>query len=111
GAQRIGFAIPIDDARVLIARLLNVRRLDDTYHGIISRDLKSADSMQLVVSGTEPDSPAARAGLKPGDIIVQANKIRVIDSADLERAFLGHQPGDRIELRVKRENEETPLTI
>ncbi|MCA8989423.1 MAG: trypsin-like peptidase domain-containing protein, partial [Planctomycetaceae bacterium] len=43
GAQRIGFAIPIDDARELIARLMNIEVLDQKFHGLKTRDIKSPD--------------------------------------------------------------------
>ena len=43
GAQRIGFAIPIDDARRTIARLMSVERLNGIPHGLATRDVKSAE--------------------------------------------------------------------
>lgn len=111
GAQRIGFAIPIDDARVLIARLLSTRRLNDTYHGLMTRDVKTPKHMQLLVSGTEADSPAFRAGFKPGDVVIHAANVAVHDQADLERAFLGHTPGEKIEVVVQRDGSDTPLMV
>ena len=57
GAQRIGFAIPMDDARRLLAKLLNPAKLSDTYHGLIGRDEKSAREMKFVVEGTESILP------------------------------------------------------
>ena len=42
GSNKIGFAIPIDDARKVIARLMSVEQLDRTYHGLITKDVKSA---------------------------------------------------------------------
>jgi serine protease Do len=111
GAQRIGFAIPIDDARVLIAGLLNTRRLNDTYHGIVARDIKSAEDRRLVVASVEPHSPAAAAGVKAGDVIVHSGSLSVVDQADLERSILSSRAGDKIEVKVRRDGNEVPLAL
>ena len=111
GAQRIGFAIPIDDARKLIARLLNTGRLNDTYHGLVTHDVKSAQQLRLVVDAAEPDSPAAVAGLKTGDVVLQAGQVTVLDQADLERAFLGHAPGENVDVVVQRAAERVTLKV
>lgn len=101
-AQKIGFAIPIDDARKIIAKLMSVEQLDRTYHGLVAKDVKSGETRMLVVDSVQPDSPAALAGLKTGDVIVKAGMVDITDSVDLERAFLGHPVGDKIEISVKR---------
>lgn len=111
GAQRIGFAIPIDDARKLIAKLLNTGRLNDTYHGLITHDIKAASNLKLVVDSAEKDSPAALAGLKTGDVVTQADNIAVLDQADLERAILRHNAGESIDITVQRENEKLTMSL
>jgi serine protease Do len=111
GATKIGFAIPIDDARKAIARLMNIEQLDRTYHGLIAKDVRNGGARSLVVDGVQPDSPAALAGLKNGDVIVKAGQIEVVDGVDLERAFLGRPVGDKIELSIKRNEKVESATI
>ena len=111
GAQRIGFAIPIDDARVVIAQLLNIEKLSYTFHGVRSTDVKSARTRKLVVDSTIPDSPAARAGLKPGDVILRAGHISVADGVDFERACLGRKPGEVLDLSVRRGGELVSMNL
>ena len=111
GAQRIGFAIPIDDARKIIERLMSVEQLDRTYHGLIPKNIKSASSRMLLVDGTHPDSPAAAAGLKTGDVILKAGETDVIDGADWERALLGHPVGHKIEVTVRRSDKVEKTTL
>jgi serine protease Do len=113
GASKIGFAIPIDDARKAIARLMSVEQIDHTYHGVICKDVRSGSSRMLVVDGTQPESPAALAGLKTGDVIVKAGKFEIMDAVDLERAFLGHPAGDKVDLSIKRNDkiETASLTL
>ena len=113
GAQRIGFAIPIDDARKIIAELLNVEKLSQTWHGLVGADIKSAKDHKLIVENTIPDSPAAKAGLLPGDVIVAAGSTRIADAADFERACLGKKPGESLTLSVQRtgKTEELAMTV
>jgi serine protease Do len=111
GAQRIGFAIPIDDARKLLAKLLNPVKLSDTYHGLIGRDEKTGREMKLVVDATEPNSPAYAAGFQPGDVVERVGTVTVIDQADVERAMLGFQPGQTVDVVVQRGRERLTLTL
>lgn len=111
GAQRIGFAIPIDDARDAIASLLNVEKLSHTWHGLRSTDVKNGPVRKLVAGATVSDSPAARAGIQPGDVILTAGSVQTIDGADFERACLGRKPGESIALRVERAGKITNLNM
>ena len=111
GAQRIGFAIPIDDARRYLARLLNGKQLNNTYHGLISHDVKTPDQRKLVVDAAEPNSPAAAAGFQPGDIVTQVGTVPVQDQADLERALLGLAPSSPVEVVVQRNQAPVKLTV
>jgi serine protease Do len=111
GAQRIGFAIPIDDARRYIAGLINIGQLNNTYHGLKSHDVKTPEQRKLVVDASEPNSPAAAAGFQPGDVVTQVGPIAVQDQADLERAFLGHAPNAPVDVVVQRNQETVKLTV
>jgi serine protease Do len=60
-------------------------------------------SRWLVVEKTEPDSPAAKAGLRAGDIILQVADLQVASTLDLERAFLDRSAGDTLNVVVRRQ--------
>ena len=111
GAQRIGFAIPIDDARETLASLLNIEKLSRTWHGLKSTDVKNGPTRKLVVGASTPDSPAARAGLQPGDVILTAGSVTTIDGADFERACLGRKAGESLSLTVQRANKMMTLNM
>ncbi|MFG0333332.1 MAG: trypsin-like peptidase domain-containing protein [Maioricimonas sp. JB049] len=111
GAQKIGFAIPVDDARQVIARLINVERLEQRYHGVIAKDFKQGPERRLVVQATQGSSPAASAGLQPGDVIVRAGSVNVVDAADLERALLGRKLGELIDLVIRRGDDEQTVKL
>lgn len=110
-ATRIGFAIPIDDARKYIAGLINIEQLNNTYHGLKSHDVKTSEHRKLVVDAAEPNSPAAAAGFQPGDVVTQVGPITVHDQTDLERAFLGHAPSAPVDVIVERNQESVKLTV
>ena len=111
GAQRIGFAIPIDDARQVIAQLFNTEAIDRTAHGLITEDMKHAEDRKLVVRGTTSSGPAAQAGFQPGDILVKAEGKNIVDRVDLERALLGHKAGQSVEVVVRRDGEPKTLSM
>ncbi|MCH8829197.1 MAG: trypsin-like peptidase domain-containing protein [Planctomycetes bacterium] len=111
GAQRIGFAIPIDDARRVMSRLLSIEKLDRHYHGLLTRDVKTEKRRELVVSSAESGSPAAKAGFKAGDVVVKAGQFPVTDSVDFERALLGRRVGDKVMVIVRRGGKEKTLPL
>jgi len=106
GAQRIGFAIPIDDARRTIARLLSVERLNGHVHGLTTTDCKSAEECRLVVEKVAPGSPASSAGIMPGDVIHSVRGVPVTDGTDLERSLLDLEPGQSVEMRILRQGSQ-----
>jgi serine protease Do len=69
GAQGIGFAIPVDLAMSVAADLMSAERIGNTWHGIVSKTLGSDAANQFVVGTLDDESPAAKCGLKPGDVI------------------------------------------
>src|SRR5262249_35692550 len=111
GAQRIGFAIPIDDARRIIAELLKIEYFNGTFHGLVTRDVKTPGERKLIVEGAQAGSPAEAAGFRSGDIIVVANGVDVSDGADLERALLGHNAGEDIRVTVNRNGKAAQLGL
>lgn len=111
GAQRIGFTIPIDDARRYVARLLNIERLNNTYHGMTCHDEKRPGEFKLIVDSTDGNSPAAQAGLQSGDIITSIGSLKVADGADLERSLLGRKVGETVPVVVLRGGQTVTLNM
>ncbi|MBM82865.1 MAG: serine protease [Planctomycetaceae bacterium] len=109
GAQRIGFAIPVDNARRVIAQLLSIEHLCSTYHGLIGRDVKQGSLREFRVQQTKSGSPASEAGLLPGDVIIKVGTIPVVDAADFERACLGQLAGTVLDVVIERKG--VPQTL
>ena len=111
GAQRIGFAIPIDDARRTIARLMSVERLNGIPHGLSTKDIKSAEEKKLVVENVIAESAADLCGIRIGDVIRSIRGITVLDGTDLERSLLDLPRGKVVDVIVVRDGRDQTLQL
>ncbi|OIQ67822.1 putative serine protease HtrA [mine drainage metagenome] len=114
GSIGLGFAIPINQAKRTAEELIRTGvsshpiigvSLDTSYAGPGAR---IADTAGSVTAG----SPAAKAGLQPGDLIVAIDGQRVANSDELIVAIRTHAPGDRVVLTyVRGKGAETKVTL
>lgn len=102
GAQGIAFAIPIDDAAEIAARLMSVERLDGYTHGIVGQTRFNPDCRSFTVVSVKKDTLADKSGLKPGDVILAIGERKVERNLDIELALLGRKPGEELSLEVQR---------
>jgi serine protease Do len=121
GFQGISFAIPIDVAMGVADQLMKSGKVTRGKIGVsignVSKDL--AESLGLpkaqgaVVGNVEEGSPAAKAGLEPGDVITKVDGRDIESSADLSRAIRAMKPGIAAKLSVWRGGKarEVPITI
>lgn len=117
--EGIGFAIAIDTARPIADELVRSGRIDHAYLGVAYTPLTPAIREQLgvatergaVVTGVAPDSPAADAGLEPGDVIVGVGGEDVGAESDLARLIRQHAPGDTVPLTVQRGSRELAVEV
>lgn len=102
GAQGIGFAIPIDEALDVAARLISVERLEQQTHGVLAKTRCEPERRQLVVGGVRSASPGEKAGLLAGDVITQIDNRRIERALDLELAFLGRKRDENLRVEYLR---------
>jgi serine protease Do len=99
-AQSIGFAIPVDTLRKALPRLLDAeRRL-----GLVTGLFFAADGSGRV-RAVLTDSPAARAGIEPGDVIRRVEGRPLLSECDFHLRLLDKKPGDVLALTVRRPGE------
>ena len=103
GNVGIGFAVPSVMARAVMEQLIRFGEVRRGRLGISMEDVVGADGAKI--AEVQPDSPAAAAGLKPGDVVLALNGHPVRGAAEL-RARLGIVPvGETVELKVQRGKE------
>jgi serine protease Do len=110
-AQNVGFAIPISQAKPIIDQLAQGKQ--PAYLGVYTTDAGSTTAQQLgvtadsgaVVTRISSDSPADKAGIKTGDVIVELGGIKVTSSADLGNAVRRHKPDEKVDVVVIRDGE------
>ena len=106
-----GFAVPISLARAVMDQLIKTGRVERAALGILVRDASPEDaeyaglgkvSGVLVQDYGSEDSPAKRAGIQPGDIIVSVDDKPVEYVAQLQEAIAFRKPGDAVSVEVAR---------
>jgi S1-C subfamily serine protease len=63
------------------------------------------------LGGTSPDSPVERAGLRTGDVVIQAGNTPIAVLKDLSDVLKTKQPGDRLPLRFLRNGKEMKTVV
>lgn len=111
GAQGIGFAIPVNKVLDITADLVAVERLERKWHGVVAKHAGAKNSSGMTVSAVEKNSPAAKGGLLPGDVVVRVGDHKVRHAIDYELALLGRSVSEELELSVLREGEEVTASL
>ncbi len=111
GAQGIGFALPVDEAIDVVARLMDEEVSRRVAHGVSGKTTSAADGSKFVVTEVATGSSAAASGLRPGDVIQSANNKPVCRALEYERVLLGQQVGDEVQLVVARGGEEVRVGL
>ncbi len=104
-AQNVGFAIPVDRLWELVPVMLDIERRERVRFGLqvggAGRDVVAVRS----------DSPAAKAGLRRGDRVIEFNGKPLRDAIDYYVQLLSHKPGDEILLTVQRGGKTLAKTV
>ena len=111
GAQGIGFALPIDEVKLVAAEMMSTRRLARTWHGLVAGETRNKQGRAVVLSEVQDGSPAESAGFRPGDHVLQVGDLAVTTPLDIERALLDILPGQPTRVVVRRDGKEQALDL
>ena len=119
GGSGIGFAIPSNMARKIYTELSTRGRVSRGWLGVsiqpLTSDLANSfgakDTKGVLVSDVVPDSPAGKAGLKAGDILLEFEGKRTEVPSDLQRAVGLATPGQDSKVKVWRDGSERTLAV
>jgi serine protease Do len=107
----IGFAIPINMARSIMDSIIEKGRVQRGWLGAALQplDAELAQSFQfkgdgVLISDVQPQGPASRAGLRPGDIVTRVNGTALHDVQEFRKQIAGMSPGSTVELSVFRDS-------
>jgi serine protease Do len=119
GYMGVSFAIPIDIAMNVRDQLIKTGRVVRGRIGVGVQDVDAslARSFELdrprgaLVSFVDPDGPAKKAGLRPGDVVLEVNDKAIDQSADLSNTIAAITPGTNTKLTVWREGKEEHVDV
>ena len=117
GVEGIGFAIPINSTLDVTNQLIDHNKVLRPYIGIsgISLDETTAKKYNLTVGvyvkTVQNFSPAEKAGLQSGDVIVKADDKDITTMDELNEIKNSHKIGDTMKLKINRKGEEKDITI
>jgi serine protease Do len=119
GNQGVGFAIPVNMVRNVMDQILAHGKVVRGYLGIYIQDLTPELAKQfglsqgggVLVGDVSPDTPAARAGLKKGDVILKLNGTPVDSRSSLQVQISQTPPGTPVKLDVWRDGKTRDLTV
>lgn len=117
GIEGMGFAIPINSAKPIYEQLIEYRKVKRPYIGIGGRDLTEelAKANNLVVgiyiTSIEEFSAAEKAGLKIGDVIIEADGTNIKTMDELNEIKNKHAIGDSMKIKINRNGSEKEIEI
>ena len=107
GNDGVGFAIPSNTVRSVVSQLISSGKAEHAYLGV-SLDPTSTTAR---IAGIRKDTPAARAGLKTGDVVTVFDGTQVSTSDELARAINARKPGDTVSLTYERDGKSHTVTL
>ena len=119
GAEGLGFAIPANTVKHIVADLEKGGKVKRPYLGVYLMDKEQLKQTQLdidmkdgvLIAKIAPDSAVAKAGLKPMDIITKLNGQKVSNSAELRSKLFEHSVGETVTLTVLVRGEEKEFKV
>ena len=115
GSQGVGFAVPVNMARNVMDQILKTGKVTRGYLGVTVQPVRegmakafglTGQSRGALISDVAENSPAARAGLSKGDILLELNGDPLTDSRDLSLKTAAMAPGAVVRLKTFRDGKE-----
>ncbi|HLD08738.1 MAG TPA: Do family serine endopeptidase [Methylophilaceae bacterium] len=119
GSMGIGFAIPVSLAKQVMEQIIRQGSVTRGWIGIEAQDItpELAESFKLkhdhgaLIAGILSGSPAERAGLKPGDILLEIDGRKVSDSSSMLNLISVLKPDKKAALKIARDEKEINITV
>lgn len=119
GSMGIGFAIPINMARNIKDQLVKSGKVVRSYIGVYPQEITSdmadalgiKDHQGIIISNVMKGSPAEKAGIKHGDIIVKLNGQNVKSPVEFRNEVSSKSPGTKLNVTITRDGKEEKISV
>jgi serine protease Do len=119
GSVGIGFAIPSNMINTVVAQLEQSGHVTRGYIGVEAQPVSAtmvkamglADKSGALVAGVQSDTPAATAGLQPGDVIRSVDGTKIDNPRDLAVQVASVKPGDQAKLDIVRDGNSQTISV
>ena len=103
----IGFAIPSEAVSRTVAQLISKGSIERGWLGVSVDDRDNG----VTIASLDRNGPAAKSGIRPGDVVVAINGDRIESSRGLIRAVAGVPPGDSVRVTIRRQGREMEVVV
>ena len=119
GYMGLSFAIPINYAMNIEEQLVKNGKVTRGRLGVMIQDVNQqlAEAFNMdkphgaLISKVQKDSPAEKAGLQDGDVILTVDGKQIENSAEVSRAITAHKPGSKASLGILRQGKTMDVTV
>ena len=119
GSIGIGFAIPVSIAKQVMEQLIETGAVTRGWVGVELQEItpeladpsKAGSTAGVLIAGVQRGSPADRAGIKPGDILLMVDGMQATDPDSMRSLIVALIPGREAKLRLRRDAREFDLPI
>ena len=105
----IGFAIPSETVSAIVTQLLAHGQIERGWLGVSVNDTVKGGG--LLIAGLDRNSPAARAGIRPGDMLMAVNGERIDTANGLIKAIAAVPPGSNVRLTLRRQGRDIDIPV
>jgi putative serine protease PepD len=109
GSDGVGFAIPSNTVKSVTAKLVAGTPIARAYFGVRVQDSASPPGAEL--AAILPGTPAAKAGLKVGDVVTKLDNTTVTGESDLSAVIAAKHPGDSLKVTYVRGGKTATVTV
>lgn len=115
--EGINFAVPINEIKLALAQIVEKGRVTRAWLGVYIQDVTPGMEKQLgvregaLVTEVVPNSPAAKAGIRAGDVITAVGDQKIRNSNDLQMAIMYRRPGEQVTVTLLRDKKTLVLSV